>query len=167
VHSPLHHQICPTFHFQVNHHHLCSSLHSPTKKDAQGSVERRSATGSVGETHSMGRRMWNCMLFCYLFPYNCLAAHTVSPTIETNQHLHGAHPYRQDLQAPHAQPQFFDLDLDLNPDLWCSYVFWGTTKTRLLQKWTCFWNQHYTCQTNLPFNYQLWYTNMTPRNDRE
>jgi len=31
-----------------------------------------------------------------------------------NQHM-GANPYRPDRRAP--QPQIFDLDLDLNPDL--------------------------------------------------
>lgn len=56
--------------------------------------------------------------FMYIpFPNHYPAAPTVSPVVETNQQLHGANPYRQDLRAPHPQPQFFDLDLDLNPDL--------------------------------------------------
>lgn len=38
-----------------------------------------------------------------------------SPKVEANGHISGANIYRQD---PHtSQPQFFDLDLDLNPDL--------------------------------------------------
>lgn len=47
-----------------------------------------------------------------------IVAPTVSPpkAPDASQHLApGVNPYRQDLRAP--QPQLFDLDLDLNPDL--------------------------------------------------
>lgn len=40
---------------------------------------------------------------------------TVSPKAEHPQNVPGANPYRHDHRGP--QPQFFDLDLDLNPDL--------------------------------------------------
>jgi mediator of RNA polymerase II transcription subunit 4 len=58
---------------------------------------------------------------CHLFPLRAhfdflipAAPNTVSPKIDFNQYI-GANPYRQDRGAP--RPQFFDLDLDLNPDL--------------------------------------------------
>jgi len=43
-------------------------------------------------------------------------APTVSPKLEPALGHLGANPYRQDMRAP-AQQTFFDLDLDLNPDL--------------------------------------------------
>jgi len=68
------------------------------EKMRKGWLNAEAPLGPLGETHSVGRPS------------------TVSPA-ETNQHHQGAHPYRQDLRASQAQPQFFDLDLDLNPDL--------------------------------------------------
>ena len=44
-----------------------------------------------------------------------LVASTVSPKVEANTHISGANIYRQDSHT--SQSQFFDLDLDLNPDL--------------------------------------------------
>lgn len=39
----------------------------------------------------------------------------LAPTVSPTQNLEpGINPYRHDLRAP---TQFFDLDLDLNPDL--------------------------------------------------
>lgn len=45
----------------------------------------------------------------------CITALTATPKIDNTQNVPGAHPYRHDLRGP--QPQIFDLDLDLNPDL--------------------------------------------------
>ncbi|KAJ7035599.1 vitamin-D-receptor interacting mediator subunit 4-domain-containing protein [Mycena alexandri] len=70
------------------------------EKMRRGRLNAEAPLGLLGETHSIGR------------------APTVSPprAPDASQHLApGANPYRQDLRAP--QPQLFDLDLDLNPDL--------------------------------------------------
>lgn len=68
------------------------------EKMRRGHLNAEAPLGLLGETHSVGRPP------------------TVSPkAANVNQHLHGANPYRQDLRPP--EPQFFDLDLDLNPDL--------------------------------------------------
>jgi len=68
------------------------------EKMRRGRLNAEAPLGTLGETHSVGRPP------------------TVSPQVEANQHVgHGANPYRHELRAP--QPQFFDLDLDLNPDL--------------------------------------------------
>ncbi|KAJ3560237.1 hypothetical protein NP233_g10973 [Leucocoprinus birnbaumii] len=69
------------------------------EKMRRGHLNAEAPLGSLGETHSVGRP----------------AVNTVSPTIDVNQHM-GANPYRQDRRGA-PQPQFFDLDLDLNPDL--------------------------------------------------
>ncbi|KAJ6624916.1 vitamin-D-receptor interacting mediator subunit 4-domain-containing protein, partial [Mycena sp. CBHHK59/15] len=62
------------------------------EKMRRGRLNAEAPLGLLGETHSVGR----------------------AP--DASQHLApGANPYRQDLRAP--QPQLFDLDLDLNPDL--------------------------------------------------
>ncbi|KAF9453586.1 hypothetical protein P691DRAFT_800211 [Macrolepiota fuliginosa MF-IS2] len=68
------------------------------EKMRRGHLNAEAPLGSLGETHSVGRP----------------AANTASPNLDFSQHM-GANPYRQDRRAP--QPQFFDLDLDLNPDL--------------------------------------------------
>ncbi|EKM81819.1 hypothetical protein AGABI1DRAFT_31140, partial [Agaricus bisporus var. burnettii JB137-S8] len=68
------------------------------EKMRRGHLNVEAPLGTLGETHSVGRA----------------APTTVSPKIDFNQYM-GANPYRQDRGAP--QPQFFDLDLDLNPDL--------------------------------------------------
>lgn len=68
------------------------------EKMRRGHLNAEAPLGLLGETHSVGRPP------------------TVSPKpSDGSQHLHVANPYRQDLRPPH--PQFFDLDLDLNPDL--------------------------------------------------
>ncbi|TFK39946.1 vitamin-D-receptor interacting mediator subunit 4-domain-containing protein [Crucibulum laeve] len=68
------------------------------EKMRRGRLNAEAPLGLLGETHSVGRPP------------------TVSPKADTNQHLApGANPYRHDTRA--LQPQFFDLDLDLNPDL--------------------------------------------------
>ncbi|KAF8889348.1 hypothetical protein BD779DRAFT_1469862 [Infundibulicybe gibba] len=69
------------------------------EKMRRGRLNAEAPLGLLGETHSVGRPP------------------TVSPKANdaTHQLGPGANPYRHDLRAP--QPQFFDLDLDLNPDL--------------------------------------------------
>ncbi|KAF8967679.1 vitamin-D-receptor interacting mediator subunit 4-domain-containing protein [Flammula alnicola] len=67
------------------------------EKMRRGRLNAEAPLGLLGETHSVGRPP------------------TVSPKVEGNQNIPGANPYRQDHRAPHSQ--FFDLDLDLNPDL--------------------------------------------------
>ncbi|KAK7056285.1 hypothetical protein VNI00_002838 [Paramarasmius palmivorus] len=67
------------------------------EKMRRGHLNAEAPLGLLGETHSVGK------------------APTVSPK-GPDAHHHGANPYRHDLRAPH-QPEFFDLDLDLNPDL--------------------------------------------------
>ncbi|EPT02981.1 hypothetical protein FOMPIDRAFT_1047349 [Fomitopsis schrenkii] len=70
------------------------------EKMRRGHMNDEAPLGLLGETHSVGK------------------APTVQPrSVEHPDHLlgPGANPYRPDLRAP--QQQFFDLDLDLNPDL--------------------------------------------------
>jgi mediator of RNA polymerase II transcription subunit 4 len=68
------------------------------EKMRRGRLNAEAPLGLLGETHPVGR------------------APTASPKPDPNEHLApGANPYRHDIRAP--QPQFFDLDLDLNPDL--------------------------------------------------
>ncbi|KAG6856259.1 hypothetical protein H0H87_006015 [Tephrocybe sp. NHM501043] len=66
------------------------------EKMRRGRLNAEAPLGLLGETHSVGRPP------------------TVSPKIDVDHH-HGGNVYRQDIRGP--QPQFFDLDLDLNPDL--------------------------------------------------
>ncbi|KAI0831823.1 vitamin-D-receptor interacting mediator subunit 4-domain-containing protein [Trametes gibbosa] len=63
----------------------------------RGHMNDEAPLGILGETHSVGK------------------APTVSPQVELPAHL-AANPYRPDFRPPQQQP-FFDLDLDLNPDL--------------------------------------------------
>jgi len=67
------------------------------EKMRRGRLNAEAPLGLLGETHSVGRPL------------------TVSPKAERNTHISGANMYRQDTHA--SQSQFFDLDLDLNPDL--------------------------------------------------
>jgi len=68
------------------------------EKMRRGHLNAEAPLGLLGETHSVGRPK------------------TATPKItEHPQNVPGANPYRHDLRDPH--PQFFDLDLDLNPDL--------------------------------------------------
>jgi len=73
------------------------------EKMRRGHMNDEAPLGLLGETHSVGR-----------------APATTAPpkSVEPPAHMAGpaAHPYRPDHHRP-AQPQFFDLDLDLNPDL--------------------------------------------------
>ncbi|KAF8637586.1 hypothetical protein AX17_002655 [Amanita inopinata Kibby_2008] len=69
------------------------------EKMHRGRLNAEAPLGLLGETHSVGRPP------------------TISPKVEHPPQQLGAHPYRHDLRAPGPQPQFFDLDLDLNPDL--------------------------------------------------
>ena len=75
--------------------------------------------GLLGETHSVGK---GALLFASSSALYLTAITSVAPTVQPRSvehpdHLLGpsANPYRPDLRAP--QQQFFDLDLDLNPDL--------------------------------------------------
>ncbi|TFK74954.1 hypothetical protein BDN72DRAFT_731927, partial [Pluteus cervinus] len=68
------------------------------EKMRRGRLNAEAPLGLLGETHSVGQ------------------APMISPAKEPDAgHYHGANPYRQDHRGP--QPQVFDLDLDLNPDL--------------------------------------------------
>ncbi|PPQ91461.1 hypothetical protein CVT25_013718 [Psilocybe cyanescens] len=68
------------------------------EKMRRGHLNAEAPLGLLGETHSVGRPP------------------TVSPPkAEGTHNITGANPYRHDIRAP--QPQIFDLDLDLNPDL--------------------------------------------------
>ncbi|KAF9005996.1 vitamin-D-receptor interacting mediator subunit 4-domain-containing protein [Cyathus striatus] len=70
------------------------------EKMRRGRLNAEAPLGLLGETHSVGRPP------------------TVSPKVEENQHMApGANPYRHERHLPQPQAQFFDLDLDLNPDL--------------------------------------------------
>ncbi|RXW17777.1 hypothetical protein EST38_g8078 [Candolleomyces aberdarensis] len=62
----------------------------------RGRLNAEAPLGNLGETHSVKKPP------------------TPSPVAET-QLAPGANPYRHEIRAP--QPTFFDLDLDLNPDL--------------------------------------------------
>lgn len=86
------------------------------EKMRRGRLNAEAPLGLPGETHSIGGILFRLgRLFC--ISNLCFdPAPTVSPKgPDANQMGPGANPYRQDLRAP--QPQFFDLDLDLNPDL--------------------------------------------------
>ncbi|TFY54018.1 hypothetical protein EVJ58_g9110 [Rhodofomes roseus] len=69
------------------------------EKMRRGHMNDEAPLGLLGETHSVGK------------------APTVQPKSVEHPDMMGpaANPYRPDLRAP--QQQFFDLDLDLNPDL--------------------------------------------------
>lgn len=86
----------------------------------RGRLNAEAPLGLLGETHSVGRRK-SIISSHLVIDNNQLIAPTMSPKTEQPppaQPLgHGAHPYRHDIRAPGPQPQFFDLDLDLNPDL--------------------------------------------------
>lgn len=83
----------------------------------RGRLNAEAPLGLLGETHSVGRRESIIALSNVdrRLKLRSLAP-TVSPKVPDQPMGHGANPYRQDhMRAPH--PQFFDLDLDLNPDL--------------------------------------------------
>ncbi|TFK26245.1 hypothetical protein FA15DRAFT_307245 [Coprinopsis marcescibilis] len=70
----------------------------PTEETMRrGKLNAEAPLGTLGETHTI------------------VKAPTPSPVAETNQHAQGVNPYRHEFREP--QPQFFDFDLDLNPDL--------------------------------------------------
>ena len=81
-----------------------------------GQLNAEAPLDLMGETHLVGRRCKHHLLCMDEFQLKyILLAPTVSPKVEANTHVSGANIYRQD---PHtSQSQFFDLDLDLNPDL--------------------------------------------------
>jgi mediator of RNA polymerase II transcription subunit 4 len=81
----------------------------------RGRLNAEAPLGLLGETHSVGRRKQHFLCREEFQLKIILVAPTVSPKVEANKHISGANIYRQD---PHtSQLQFFDLDLDLNPDL--------------------------------------------------
>ncbi|KAJ7576924.1 vitamin-D-receptor interacting mediator subunit 4-domain-containing protein [Mycena floridula] len=82
------------------------------EKMRRGHLNQEAPLGLLGETHSVGRGK----LFLVIVTTNLrmAAAPSASPKAEHGQHV-AANPYKHDHRAPPAQ--FFDLDLDLNPDL--------------------------------------------------
>ena len=85
------------------------------EKMRRGRLNAEAPLGPLGETHSVGRGMQgppdssSCTLTL------SIVAPTVSPkSDEQPQHVFGTNPYRMDHRP---QQDFFDLDLDLNPDL--------------------------------------------------
>lgn len=67
------------------------------EKMRRGHLNAEAPLGVLGETHSIGRPP------------------TISSPLITHNQSRGGNIYRPDLRSP--RPQFFDLDLDLNPDL--------------------------------------------------
>lgn len=69
------------------------------EKMRRGRLNAEAPLGLLGETHPVGKPSPS------------------SPKIKPIENLaaRDANPYRHDIRAP--QPQIFDLDLDLNPDL--------------------------------------------------
>ena len=85
------------------------------EKMRRGRLNAEAPLGLLGEIHSVGRREHRLFCKMQLQLTVIIVAPTISPNAEGNTHITGANIYRQD---PHAsQSQFFDLDLDLNPDL--------------------------------------------------
>jgi len=87
------------------------------EKMRRGRLNAEAPLGLLGETHSVGRRE-SANIFMFSFANKtifCITALSATPKIDNTQNVPGAHPYRHDLRGP--QPQIFDLDLDLNPDL--------------------------------------------------
>ncbi|CDO69771.1 hypothetical protein BN946_scf184766.g16 [Trametes cinnabarina] len=68
------------------------------EKMRRGHMNDEAPLGILGETHSVGKPP------------------TISPQVELPTRM-AANPYRLDHRPPPQQQQFFDLDLDLNPDL--------------------------------------------------
>ncbi|KAG6850794.1 hypothetical protein H0H93_008832 [Arthromyces matolae] len=83
------------------------------EKMRRGRLNAEAPLGLLGETHSVGRRKNIRTTFTRSLRM-CILAPTVSPKAKELDH-HGSNVYRQDIRGP--QPLFFDLDLDLNPDL--------------------------------------------------
>ncbi len=85
------------------------------EKMRRGHLNAEAPLGLPGETHSV--RGISLYFVQHEQILTVIAAASISPKgPDANQRMGaGANPYRQDLRAP--QPQIFDLDLDLNPDL--------------------------------------------------
>jgi mediator of RNA polymerase II transcription subunit 4 len=80
----------------------------------RGHLSSEEPLGLLGETHSVGRRMYLLTRLKLSIPhaYNC---HAIAPSPSPEPHRgHAANLYRPMDNNP---PQPFDLDLDLNPDL--------------------------------------------------
>lgn len=84
------------------------------EKMRRGRLNAEEPLGLLGETHSVGR---GAVLPSHMAAFaDHPKAKTLSPKADPlQQTAPGANPYRQDHRASHQQ--FFDLDLDLNPDL--------------------------------------------------
>lgn len=82
----------------------------------RGHLNAEAPLGLLGETHSVGRRECNQSIMYTSESLLEFAAPTISPKAAEAPPLVGAgsNIYRQDSRP---QQQFFDLDLDLNPDL--------------------------------------------------
>jgi mediator of RNA polymerase II transcription subunit 4 len=84
------------------------------EKMRKGRLNAEAPLGLLGETHSVGRREL-CTRPSSLSEVHFLIAPTISPkSVGPTRMGPSANPYRQDHRP---QQQFFDLDLDLNPDL--------------------------------------------------
>lgn len=87
------------------------------RENAPWSSQCRSTFGSSRRDAFCWQRYLLPLFHFHMLTFSFDIAPTVSPkAADLSQHIGpGANPYRHDLRAP--QPQFFDLDLDLNPDL--------------------------------------------------
>lgn len=85
------------------------------EKMRKGRLNAEAPLGLLGEIHSVGRRRPFIQHPCSQSLDITSPAPTVSPNpVEASHMGPAANPYRQDHRPPQ---QFFDLDLDLNPDL--------------------------------------------------
>lgn len=88
------------------------------EKMRRGRLNDEAPLGLLGETHSVGKREHSPFAshLLSLAAEDALLALASPPKSVDMPHIAGpsAHPYRLE-QRP--QPEFFDLDLDLNPDL--------------------------------------------------
>ena len=82
----------------------------------KGRLNAEAPLGLLGEMHEVGRR--KVVLFTFFVNSDVVSAPSVSPKADRQQvnigQAPGMNPYR-----PNRSPRqaFFDLDLDLNPDL--------------------------------------------------
>ena len=85
------------------------------EKMRKGRLNAEAPLGPLGETHSVGRGTHRACTLQWSVLTMAVEAPTVSPKSDEHpQHGFGANPYRMDHRPQQA---FFDLDLDLNPDL--------------------------------------------------
>ena len=89
------------------------------EKMRRGRLNDEAPLGLLGETHSVGKRksLSEAVFAGEAYVDFAVALTTPPKSVDLPPHMAGpsAHPYRPDQRPP--QPEFFDLDLDLNPDL--------------------------------------------------